>query len=156
MADFSTKPARLSADTHPSPRASFPPPIPPPPSSSPLPLLIKGHLLGFLSAFPLHLWLVDLCRSLIGQSSQDLPLLTIMKTSPPTLDETPSLSEDGPLSTLRLFLAAPPSLQSETRSLRVSPGGWHVSHCASCFLQNRATVHWTQHKHKINVPNKRS
>lgn len=57
-----------------------------------------------LLAFPLHLWLANLCRFLIGQSSQDLPLLTLMKTSPPhSLDETPSLSEDGPLSTLRLF-----------------------------------------------------
>lgn len=36
-----------------------------------------------LLAFPLHLWLVNLCKALIGQSFKDLPLLTLMKTPPP-------------------------------------------------------------------------
>lgn len=50
-----------------------------------------------LLAFPLYLWLVNLCRFLIGQSFLGPPLVNTRENiSPHSLDETPSLSEDGP------------------------------------------------------------
>lgn len=91
--------ARTSFSRHtPLSQGLFSSPLPLP--SSPCPLssrVICSVSCLPLLAFPLHLWLVNLCTSLIGQSFQHLPVLTVMKTSPPSFEDTPSFSEDDPL-----------------------------------------------------------
>lgn len=98
MAGFSTKPTCLSPDTQPSPWASFPSLVPP---ILPLPLLIKGHLLSFLSASSC----VSSSSSLIGEFIEVSdwavlsapPLVTCHEKISPFSKNTPSFSEDGPL-----------------------------------------------------------
>lgn len=91
----------------------------------PLPPLIKGHLLSFLSASSC----VSSSPSLIGEFIEVShwavlsapPLVTCHENNPPPFQNTRLLSVRTALFSLRLFRGAPPSPQAETK------WGWGVS-----------------------------
>ena len=118
----------VHTNTHSSPRAPFFPPLILP--ILPLPSLIKGHLLSFLSASPSFS-----CPSLIGGflhvSDWTVPPAPPLvnsgeNASPSFWRHSFSLWGRPPPLTLRLLWSAPPPPQAEKKSVRAPPGGRHA------------------------------
>lgn len=113
--------------------------LPSSPPILPLPPLIKGHLLSFLSASPCFS-----SSSLIGEFMHVSDWAEL--SAPPRVNSHENISPffwghafflwgRPPPLTLRLFLGAPPSLQAEEKVAGVPPGGRHVFRRAPCFLE---------------------